>query len=217
MKSSQEGKKTSVNRVRRQLLIGAGAAPLFVTLRAATANAANWGVASGAAPVSGVLQASAALDGGTGTATTEDELYRLISGESTNFGVFSGTQRSQESLKSYYGVAGSGSVSRGSSQTGILPNDDPVTYYVVTCEWTLGQPGTLADGSENLFVPNYETRKLSSVGTPANNKITVSYNILDGATELSYVGTSKTLSAFIDAQTVLAQAHQSGIVPETGS
>lgn len=81
MDKMKETVKPSMDRTRRQLIIGAGLTPLVVTLHSAKVFGQDLAVGSpsGAAPFSGVIEGSIGPDGQTpGNASTEVELYNLI-------------------------------------------------------------------------------------------------------------------------------------------
>jgi len=130
----KETVKPSMDRTRRQLIIGAGLTPLVVTLHSAKVFGQDLAVGSpsGAAPFSGVLEGSVGPNGQPGSASTEVELYNLIA-----------SGNCPEEVYNYYGL--NGHVASGSFDA----------YSVV---WGYGITGTLGwtPDYEKVFVENFE-------------------------------------------------------------
>ncbi len=110
METKTETGKSSMNRGRRQLLIGAGLAPMVVTLHSAKVFGEDLtvGSLSGAAPFSHAIIGSGNNEFGEGTADTEMALYTRICDTSGD---------TQNTLINYYGEQGksAGPVDTGST------------------------------------------------------------------------------------------------------
>jgi len=133
MDKMKETVKPSMDRTRRQLIIGAGLTPLVVTLHSAKVFGQDLAVGSpsGAAPFSGVIEGSVGPNGQPGDASTEVELYTLIA-----------SGNCPENVSNYYG--GNGSASGSFSD------------YSIT--WDYGPEGTIAwtPDYEKPFVLSFE-------------------------------------------------------------
>lgn len=139
MDKMKETVKPSMDRTRRQLIIGAGLTPLVVTLHSAKVFGQDLaaGSPSGAAPFSGVIEGSLGPDGQTpGNASTEVELYNLIA-----------SGNCPEEVYNYYGQAG--------HSTG-----DFASYSV---DWEYGNHGTMGEGTPYAWTYEYEKPFVDSV------------------------------------------------------
>ncbi len=138
MDKMKETVKPSMDRTRRQLIIGAGLTPLVVTLHSAKVFGQDLtvGSASGAAPFSGVIEGSLGPDGQTpGNASTEVALYNLIaSGNHPEIG-------------NYYGNIGR--IESGSIESGYLTWQ----YY----------EGGMGDNTPRTWTRDYETPYVENV------------------------------------------------------
>lgn len=107
METKNESGKPGMNRKRRQLLLGAGLAPVVMTLHSAKVfgQELQGGNPSGAAPFSGAIQGSVNVNNVEGTTETERKLYELIANDGTN------APNGKVTLVDYYGSIGSGTSS----------------------------------------------------------------------------------------------------------
>ncbi len=148
METKTETRKPGINRVRRQLLLGAGLAPVVVTLHAAKVFAAGEldgkaGV-SGIAPFSGVIEGSTTAQGTPANAEAEPALYKAIHDETVD----------GSPLANYYGGIGSssGTYAKGGTH---------VTWSYNNASTDDSRPGDWSQNFEAPFVAKVEEFQLA--------------------------------------------------------
>lgn len=140
METKTETGKSSMNRGRRQLLIGAGLAPMVVTLHSAKVfgQDLNPGNPSGLAPYSGVINGSLDVNGNPGNESTEKALYEAIWADTSG------------KLTEYYGLVGT-------------PSGDPLVPNSSIHAWEVGITGKYGGQTPSTWTRDYETTYIKYV------------------------------------------------------
>lgn len=162
METKTETGKSSMNRGRRQLLIGAGLAPMVVTLHSAKVFGQDLPVGnpSGAAPFSGVIEGSVGRDGSPRGQSSEVALYEAIGNDAN------AKPNGKYTLQEYYG--GIGQAKLYSNVTDFVFTKSDWSYDDGMIAWTKSyeQPFVKAvsdfdDGTATIYVAIKERVRLN--------------------------------------------------------